>query len=119
MLVAIKWPKLGKALELENISNSIFQACSNKFFEVLIALFQTYIDYVYHSFIFRTAHTLVLKKVSRNKSFIISKSYCLIALLNILSKTLESIMTKKIIYLAEKYKILSNTQIKKSGRFTE
>lgn len=117
VLVAIRWSRIDKTSGLEDISNSIFQAWSNKLFEILTILFQAYIEYVYHFFASRTALTLAL---SINKSFIISKSYCLIALLNTLSKTLELIMAKKITYFAEKYKILQNIQMgKQSSRSTK
>ena len=120
MLVAIKRPKADKAPGPEGISNQILQAYSNKLSKMLILLFQVCIKHVYHPHAFRTAHTLALKKMGKNKDFTISKGYCPIALLNTLSKTLESIMAKKITYLTEEYKLLPDTQMEgQSGRFTE
>lgn len=79
---------------------------------MLTLLFQACIEHVYYPHAFRTAHTLALKKVSKNKDFTISKGYCPIALLNILGKVLESMMAKKMTYLAEEHKLLPDTQMR-------
>jgi len=60
---------------------------------------------------FKKAQTIVLCK-SKKSDYIDSKMYWLIALLDIMNKTLKSIMIKRLSDIAETYHMLSNAQIR-------
>ena len=112
VLKAIRRPKADKALGLDGISNRILKACSKKLLESLTPLYQACVRLTYHPYAFKTAHTIIIKKPGKDvKDYVNLKAYKPIALLNTLSKTLESIMAEKISYLAERFNLLPCTQI--------
>ncbi len=78
---------------------------------ILISLFNACITYKYHSKQFKKAQTIVLCK-SKKSNYIDLKMYRLIALLNIMSKTLESIMIKRLSDIVETHHMLSNAQMR-------
>ena len=53
----------------------------------------------------------MLHKLNK-ENYIVLKTYKLIALLNTLSKALEKLIVIKLIAVAEKYKLLSNEQMR-------
>ena len=107
-LTRSKFDKISKS---NDITNKILKTCFQKLIFVLTSLFQACVTLEYHSRIFRKTHSITLKK-SNKSNYSISKTYRLIALLNTLNKILEIIMTNKITYFAQKFKLLSDTQMK-------
>ncbi len=65
----------------------------------------------YHSKQFEKTQTIVLCK-SKKSDYINLKTYRLIALLDIMSKALESIMIKRLSNIAETHHMLSNAQMR-------
>ena len=78
---------------------------------ILINLFNVCVTHKYHSKQFKKALTIVLCK-SKKSNYIDSKTYRLIALLNIMSKTLKSIMIKRLSDIIEIHHMLSNAQMR-------
>jgi len=78
---------------------------------ILISLFNAYVIHKYHLKQFKKAQTIVLCK-SKKSDYIDLKTYWLIALLNIMSKTLKSIMIKRLSDIAETHYMLSNAQMR-------
>ncbi len=78
---------------------------------ILMSLFNACVTYRYHSKQFKKTQMIVLCKLKKNDS-IDSKTYWLIALLDIMSKTLMSIMIKRLNDIAETHHMLSNAQMR-------
>ena len=93
----------------DGISNRILKACSEKLVELLIPLFQACVTHSYHPRAFKIANTIALKKIGKG-DYTTPKAYRPIALLNTLSKVIESIIGSKITYLAETHRLLPDTQ---------
>lgn len=112
ILVTLQQLSSNKAPDPDRISNRILKAYAEKLLELLTPLFQACINQAYHPQAFKTANTITMKKPGKNKiDYTPPKSYCPIALLNTLGKVMESIMGKKISYLAETYHLLPETQM--------
>ena len=107
----IRWVKADKALSASNISNKALQVSLAELIAVLMSLFNTCIIHKYHSNQFKKTQTIVLCKLKKS-DYIDSKMYWLIALLNIMSKALKSIMIKKLSDIIETHCMLSNAQMK-------
>ena len=97
----IRWVKVNKAL----------QANLAKLISVLMSLFNACIIHKYHLKQFKKTQTIVLCKLKKS-DYIDSKTYRLIALFNIMSKVLKSIMIKRLNDIVETHHILSNAQMK-------
>ncbi len=78
---------------------------------ILISLFNAYVIHKYHLKQFKKAQTIVLRK-SKKSDYINLKTYWFIALLNIMSKTLKSIMIKRLNDIVETHHMLSNAQMR-------
>jgi len=78
---------------------------------ILISLFNACVIHKYHSKQFRKAQTIVLCK-SKKSNYIDLKMYRFIALLNIMNKTLKSIIIKRLNDITETYHMLSNAQMR-------
>jgi len=107
----IRRVKADKALNTSNISNKALQASLAKLISVLTSLFNACIIHKYHSKQFKKTQTIVLHK-SKKSDYIDSKMYRLIALLNIMSKALKSIMIKRLSDIVEIHHMLSNAQMR-------
>ncbi len=107
----IRWVKADKASSASNISNKALQASLTKLISILTSLFNACITYKYHLKQFKKAQTIVLCKLKKS-DYINSKMYRLIALLNIMSKALKSIMIKRLSDIVETHHMLSNAQMK-------
>ncbi len=107
----IKWVKANKALSASDISNRALQASLAELISVLMSLFNACIIHKYHSKQFKKTQTIVLCKLKKS-DYIDSKMYRLIALLNIMSKALKSIMIKRLSDIVKTHCILSNAQMK-------
>ena len=108
---AIRWVKANKALNISEISNKALQADLTKLFSVLMSLFNACMIHKYHSKQFKKTQTIVLCK-SKKSDYIDLKTYRLIALLDIISKALKTIMIKRLSDITEIHYMLSNAQMK-------
>jgi hypothetical protein len=63
--------------------------------KLLTSLFETCIQLFYYSKTFKEVNTIILKKAKKD-DYIISKTYRLITFLNIMSKIMKSIMSRRI-----------------------
>jgi len=107
----IQQVKVDKASDAFEISNRVLRASLTELTSILISLFNACVTYKYHSKQFKKAQTIVLYK-SKKSDYIDLKTYQLIALLNIMNKTLKSIMIKRLSDIAETHHMLSNAQMK-------
>jgi hypothetical protein len=107
----IRRVKADKALDASDISNRVLQANLAELISVLTSLFNACVIHKYHSKQFKKTQTIVLRK-SKKSDYIDSKTYRLIALLNIMSKALKSIMIKRLNDIVKTHHMLSNAQMK-------
>ncbi len=107
----IQQVKVDKASNAFEISNKVLQASLTELTSILISLFNACVTHKYHLKQFKKAQTIVLCK-SKKSNYINSKTYWFIALLNIMNKTLESIMIKRLSDITEIYHMLSNAQMR-------
>ncbi len=107
----IRWVKADKVSDASDISNRVLQVNLAKLISVLMSLFNACITHKYHLKQFKNTQTIVLCK-SKKSDYIDSKTYRLIALLNIMSKALKSIMIKRLSDINEIYCMLSNAQMR-------
>jgi len=103
--------KVDKASEAFKISNKMLQASLTELTSILIRLFNACVIHKYYLKQFKKAQTIVLCKSKKN-DYIDSKTYWFIALLNIMSKTLKSIMIKRLSDITETHHMLSNAQMR-------
>ncbi len=108
---AIRRVKADKASSASDISNRALQANLAELISVLTSLFNACVTHKYHSKQFKKTQTIVLRK-SKKSDYIDSKMYRLIALLDIMSKALKSIMIKRLSDIVETHRMLSNAQMK-------
>jgi len=107
----IRRVKADKASDASDISNRALQANLAELISVLTSLFNACVTHKYHSKQFKKTQTIVLHK-SKKSDYIDSKMYWLIALLDIMSKALKSIMIKRLSDIVETHCMLSNAQMK-------
>ncbi len=103
--------KVDKASDAFKISNKALQASLTELTLILISLFNACVTHKYYSKQFKKTQTIVLHK-SKKSNYIDLKMYQLIALLNIMSKTLKSIMIKRLNDIIKTYHMLSNAQMR-------
>ncbi len=103
--------KVNKALNTFKISNKALQTSLTELTSILISLFNACVTHKYHLKQFKKAQTIILHK-SKKSDYIDSKTYWFIALLNIMSKTLKSIMIKRLSDIAETHHMLLNIQMR-------
>ena len=101
----IQRSEMNKVSSLDEISNRIFQVYIDQFTSVLTHLFFVCLILEYHFQTFRKTRTLTLRK-SNKLDYSSFKIYRSIILFNIMNKTLESIITRRITYLIERYNVL-------------
>ncbi len=107
----IRRVKADKASDASDISNRALQASLAELISVLTSLFNACVTHKYHSKQFKKTQTIVLRK-SKKSDYIDSKTYRLIALLDIMSKALKSIMIKRLSDIVETHCMLSNAQMR-------
>ncbi len=107
----IRRVKADKASSASDISNRALQVSLAELISVLTSLFNTCVTHKYHLKQFKKTQTIVLHK-SKKSNYIDSKTYQLIALLDIMSKALKSIMIKRLSDIVEIHCMLSNAQMK-------
>ena len=116
---AIRRPKADKAAGPDGVPNRILQVFPEKLAEALTPLYQACVDIGYHPVAFKEANIMAFKKPGK-EDYTVPKAYKPIALLNTLGKTLESIVAKKIMYLAEQHRLLPDTHMgARRGKSTE
>ncbi len=104
---AIKRVKANKASDISEISNRVLQADLTELISVLTSLFNACMIHKYHLKQFKKTQTIMLHKLKKS-DYINSKTYWFIALLDIMSKALKSIMIKRLNDIAETHHMLSN-----------
>ncbi len=107
---AIKRCKSNNASRSNDISNRVLKMLVNKLISHLLNLFQICVELSYHSLCFKKTHIIALKK-SKKKNYINVKTYKSIVLLNILDKTLKSIIAQRINDLTKTHNLLSINQM--------
>jgi hypothetical protein len=95
VLTIIKRFALDKTSSLDDFINRLLKTCAFIMIRLLTSLFETCIQLFYHSKTFKEVNTITLKKANKS-DYTISKTYRLIILLNIMSKIMKSIMSKRI-----------------------
>jgi len=98
---------VNKASDVSEISNRAFQADFAELISVLTSLFNACMIHKYHLKQFKKTQTIVLCK-SKKSNYIDSKTYRLIALLNIMNKALKLIMIKRLNDIIEIHHMLLN-----------
>ncbi len=107
----IKRVKADKALNISNISNKALQTDLAELTLILMTLFNACVTHEYHLKQFKKAQMIVLCKLKKS-DYTDSKTYQLIALLDIISKALKSIMIKRLSNITEIHHMLSDAQMK-------
>ncbi len=107
----IKRIKANKASDISDISNRMLQTDLAKLISILMSLFNACITHRYHSKQFKKAQMIVLCK-SKKSDYTDLKTYRFIALLDIMSKALKLIMTKRLSDIIEIHHMLSDAQMK-------
>ncbi len=111
ILTIIKRFVLDKISNFDDFINKLLKTCALIMIKLLTSLFETCIQLFYHSKTFKEANTITLKKAKKN-DYIISKTYRFITLLNIMSKIMKSIMSRRIAWLTKTYRLLSNSHMR-------
>ncbi len=107
----IKRVKADKASDISNILNRALQTSLAELILILTSLFNACVTYRYHSKQFKKTQIIVLCKLKKS-DYTDSKTYWFIALLDIMSKALKSIMIKRLSNIAETHHMLSDAQMK-------
>ncbi len=107
----IKRIKVNKASDILNILNRMLQIDLAKLISILMSLFNICVIHRYHSKQFKKTQIIILCK-SKKSDYTDSKTYQLIALLDIMSKALKLIMTKRLNNIAETHHMLSDAQMR-------
>ncbi len=108
----IKRVKADKASDILNILNRALQTDFAELTLILMSLFNACVIHEYHSKQFKKAQMIVLCK-SKKSNYTDSRTYWLIiALLDIMSKALKSIMTKELSNIIETHHMLSDAQMR-------
>jgi len=103
----IKRVKADKVLNISDISNKVLQINLAELTLILMSLFNVCVIHRYHSKQFKKTQMIVLCK-SKKSDYTDSKTYRLIALLDIMSKALKLIMTKRLSNIVETHHMLSD-----------
>jgi hypothetical protein len=111
MLKIIKRIVFDKISSFDEIINKLFKICVFIMMQLLISLFVVCIQQTYHSKTFKKVNIITLKKIDK-RNYTISKMYRSIALLNIIEKILEFIMSKKISWITKTHRLLFDTFMK-------
>ncbi len=119
LLKIIKRIVVDKISSFDEIINKLFKICVFIMMQLLISLFIVCIQQTYHLKTFKKVNIITLKKIDK-RDYTISKMYRLIALLNIIEKILEFIMSKKISWITKTHRLLLDTFMKcRKNRLTK
>ena len=97
-----------KAPGSDQITNRILKAASEVLVPILTKVFNASLDLQYCPTHFKNTITVVLRKPAK-KDYSDPKAYRPIALMNTLGKIMDSILAKRIAYIAEQYQLLPHT----------
>jgi hypothetical protein len=111
MLKIIKRIAFNKISSFDEIINKLLKICALIMMQLFTSLFIVCIQQTYHSKAFEKVNIITLKKIDK-KNYTISKTYRSIALLNIIEKILEFIMSKKISWITKTHRLLFDTFMK-------
>ena len=89
-----------KAFGSDDITNRFLKTCGNGLISVLTSFFQICVNRKYHFKTYWKNNTMILRKSDKN-NYDVVKTWRSIALLNTMNKIFESIISKKLSYLAE------------------
>jgi hypothetical protein len=106
----IKKSKSNNASKSNEIFNKMLKLLMKKLMFTLMSLFKISAEQNYHSRDFWKTHIIFLKKSHKN-NYTNFKTYKFIAFLNILNKTLKSIIVKRINNFAKTHKLFFATQM--------
>ena len=108
-----------KTSKSNKVSNLTLHTALSVLLLILLLLFNVYMHMRYCSKHFWESITITLHKLSKD-NYSNSKLYCLIALLNIIRKTLKKIIAVRIKYTAEQHYLLSSSHFKaQKAKFIE
>jgi hypothetical protein len=113
----IKKSKSNNASKSNEILNKMLKLLMKKLMFTLMNLFKICVKQNYHSRCFKKTHIISLKKLNKS-NYMNFKTYRFIAFFNILSKTLKSIIVKRINNFAETHKLLFETQMNERRKRT-
>jgi hypothetical protein len=103
------------ASKSNEILNKVLKLLMKKLMFTLLSLFKICAKQNYHSRCFKKTHIIFLN-ISNKSNYTNLKTYRLIALFNILDKTLKSIIVKRINNLTKTHKLLFETQMSERRR---
>jgi hypothetical protein len=110
---------LDKTSNLDNFINKLLKACAFSMTRILTSFFDACTWLFYHSKAFKKVNTITLKKANKD-DYTISKTYCLIILLNIADKIMKSIMNKKIAWLTKRHQLFFDSHMRcRKNRLTK
>ncbi len=92
--------------------NRILKILIKKLFSFLTNLFRACVEHDYHSRCFREVNIIIMKKWNKN-NYTDFKTYKFIALLNMIDKTFEFIIVRKVNTFTKIHEMLFATQMKK------
>ncbi len=107
----IKRIKADKASNVSDILNKVLQTSFAELISILMSLFNTYVIHRYHSKQFKKIQMIVLCKLKKS-DYTDLKTYQFIALLDIMSKALKSIMIKRLNDITEIHHMLFDARMK-------
>jgi hypothetical protein len=111
MLKNIKRIAFDKISSFDEIINKLLKIYVFIMMQLLISIFVVCIQQTYHLKAFKKVNIITLKKIDKI-DYTISKTYRLIALLNIIEKILKFIMSKKISWITKTHRLLLDTFVK-------
>jgi hypothetical protein len=116
---AILRTKKNNALKSDEISNKVIHLIARYSPELIMRLFQAYLDQGVHPEAFKKAITVILRK-DDDKDYLNSKLYKSIALLNTFGKALEAVISNYVRFLVETHALLPDAQMgARRMRFTD
>ena len=100
-----------KTFKSNNIINWFLKICENGLINLLTLFFQMCVNRKYYFKIYQKNNTMILHKFDKN-NYDVVKTWDLIILLNMVNKIFESIINKKLLYLAKHHDWLLAAQMK-------
>jgi hypothetical protein len=111
ILTIIKRFAFDKISSFNDFINKLLKTCALIMIKLLTILFETCIQLFYHSKTFKKVNMIILKKARKN-DYITSKTNQFITFLNIMSKIMKSIMSRRIAWLTKTNRLLFDFHMK-------
>ena len=102
---AIRHLAADKALGTSGLLNRFLRVLCEGLIKAVVRLFQACLDRGYHPKRFKEANTIILKK-PKKPDYLEPKVYRPIALLDILGKALETVVSRRLSSVVERYRLL-------------